>query len=219
MGETTPKTYNAEDDQHLNHIAEICQEDASGLITAHDSYGNSWKKRGGAGVYLTMIRKFDRMDLTAEKFKYDIFEAVRADPRAEGILDDIRDARRYLVLIEAELRNLGLAEGKSHRDNTVSEDCGCGRGEECLGNRTACRDKKRQELIDAPQDAPHGEGCKCASCRIEATIAANNEECSDHNADCICHICVAKRSRKRGPANDHVAGCMCGPCVASRVGD
>jgi len=104
-------------DGHLKFIPVIAQEDADGLLKAHESYGDSWKKRGGVGAYMVMIRKFDRMERAVEKAGWDIFKAVEADPRVEGLVDDIRDARRYLLLIESTLREQGLVEGGNHRDN------------------------------------------------------------------------------------------------------
>jgi len=50
--------------------------------------------------------------------RYDIFAKIAADDRAEGLIDDIRDLRRYLVLVEAEMRARGSKGANSvHRDN------------------------------------------------------------------------------------------------------
>ena len=38
--------------------------------------------------------------IQVKKVAYDIFEAHEIDSRAEGILDDIQDLRRYLLLVE-----------------------------------------------------------------------------------------------------------------------
>jgi len=103
------------EDDYLNHLDAIAKEDADGLKVAHKSYGNSWKKRGGAGAYMIMARKFDRLDNTMPKFNHDIFRAVLEDQRSEGVIDDIRDLRRYLMLIEAEIRAKGI--NPVHRDN------------------------------------------------------------------------------------------------------
>jgi hypothetical protein len=52
--------------------------------------------------------------------QYDIFAAIEADERAEGLIDDIRDLRRYLVLVEAEMLARGAKSAVStHRDNTA----------------------------------------------------------------------------------------------------
>lgn len=48
---------------------------------------------------------------------WDIFAAIAADKRPEGIIDDIRDLRRYLVLVEAEMIARGELEVGNHRDN------------------------------------------------------------------------------------------------------
>ena len=118
-------------DGYLAHLDAIGAEDAAGLKKAQESYGDSWKRRGGVGAFFVAWRKADRLenqvakciviDGLAENEKevvatpYDIFAHVAHDPRAEGILDDIRDLRRYLMLIEAEMRARGLQA--CHRDN------------------------------------------------------------------------------------------------------
>jgi hypothetical protein len=113
------------DKGYLDHLSNIAAEDVQGLLAAEAQYGDSWKKRGGAGAYMIMVRKFDRLEQAMPKFNYDIFLAVEEDPRAEGVIDDIRDARRYLYLIEAEIRARGI--NPQHRDNaskmTVTVPC------------------------------------------------------------------------------------------------
>lgn len=166
-------------ENHLQHIEPIAQEDAAGLLTAHKSYGNSWKKRGGVGMYMIMIRKFDRMELAVEKYGWDVIEAVKADPRAEGLIDDIRDLRRYLNLIESELRNRGIVTGKqAHRDNKADAsikvepvehehipDASC----DC----TSCKTKK------ALADTPHPDGCMCVPCIQLRRKLTNNPKCTN----------------------------------------
>ena len=149
-------------DEHLKHIKQICDEDAAGLLKAHESYGNSWQKRGGAGAYLIMIRKFDRLEQTLPKFGFDIFRAIAEDPRAEGVIDDVRDARRYLCLIEAEMRARGaIAANSVHRDNTDNHDyhegCLC---PACKGE-TMRRERERhptKKLSGSAAFAPHNKG-------------------------------------------------------------
>jgi hypothetical protein len=167
-------------DGHLPHIADICQEDATGLLKAHESYGDSWKKRGGVGAYMVMIRKFDRMERTVEKAGFDIFQAVEADQRPEGLIDDIRDARRYLVLIEAELRMRGLIRAGDHRDNVVVEhtmknDCSC---------------PKCSSLRNLLAGGPHG-ACDDAECSKPGCSAvrgaAAGKKCP---VGCDCHSCT-----------------------------
>jgi len=80
----------------------VTRRDAESLERAFQSYGNSWKRRGGVGAFMMLARKWDRLENQAQRFSYDIFAAIATDQRPEGIIDDIRDLRRYLVLVEAE---------------------------------------------------------------------------------------------------------------------
>jgi hypothetical protein len=105
---------------YLVHLEDVAKEDVKGLIKAQESYGNSWKQRGGVGAYMMMVRKSDRIEIQARKHGYDVFAAIQADNRAEGLIDDIRDLRRYLMLVEAEMRARGARGAVStHRDNTT----------------------------------------------------------------------------------------------------
>jgi hypothetical protein len=88
--------------EYLNYLADLATDDVQKLQEAQKNYGDSWKKRGGVGAYMVMVRKFDRLDNYMPSFDYDIFKALETDSRDESVLDDIHDARRYLLLIEAE---------------------------------------------------------------------------------------------------------------------
>ena len=106
------------DDSHLPLLEAIAAKDATGLVEAHKHYGNSWKKRGGVSAFMMMARKFDRLETYIERHGYEIFKAMDADTRGEGIIDDIRDLRRYLLLIEGEAAARGMeCAGAAHRDN------------------------------------------------------------------------------------------------------
>ena len=78
----------------------ICAADILGLVTAERSYGTSWRNRGGAGAFMMLARKWDRLENQVKKHDYDLFAAIASDTRPEGIIDDIRDLRRYLLLVE-----------------------------------------------------------------------------------------------------------------------
>jgi hypothetical protein len=84
----------------INGLNGISAADIDGLVKAEKSYGDSWKKRGGVGAFMMLARKWDRLENHVKKYNYDIFEAVNNDLRPEGIIDDIRDLRRYLLLVE-----------------------------------------------------------------------------------------------------------------------
>ena len=81
----------------LNNIAIA---DVEALVQAEKSYGDSWRKRGGIGAFMMLARKFDRIEIQSQAQGYDILEAYAQDKREEGILDDIQDLRRYLLLVE-----------------------------------------------------------------------------------------------------------------------
>tara|TARA_R110000782_G_scaffold191452_1_gene281255 strand:+ start:953 stop:1285 length:333 start_codon:yes stop_codon:yes gene_type:complete len=81
----------------------LANEDVTGLHDAEKSYGDSWKKRGGIGAFMMLARKWDRIENQVNDSNYDIFLALEEDGRQEGLIDDIRDLRRYLLLVEAEM--------------------------------------------------------------------------------------------------------------------
>ncbi len=84
-------------------LKKIADSDVAGLIKAEESYGDSWKCRGGVGAFMMLARKWDRLENQVKKEGYDVFKAAFHDTRPEGIIDDIRDLRRYLMLVEAEV--------------------------------------------------------------------------------------------------------------------
>lgn len=122
---------NNSDSKYLTHLETIAKEDVLGLTKAQQSYGDSWKKRGGVGAFMMLARKWDRLENRVKAgikchpniqgedvAPYDIFDHIAADDRAEGLIDDIRDLRRYLMLVEAEMRARGAKGAVStHRDN------------------------------------------------------------------------------------------------------
>lgn len=106
------KIVNDSGDEFLRLLAVVSHTDVQALIAAQKSYGNSWKQRGGVGAFMMLARKWDRLENRLKKPRtgtdtYDIFHHVIADTRAEGVIDDIRDLRRYLMLVEAELLACG----------------------------------------------------------------------------------------------------------------
>jgi hypothetical protein len=64
-------------------------------------YGGSWLRRGGSGAFHATARKPDRIEHQLQKYDGNLAKAIAADSRDEGILDDIGDLRRYLILWEA----------------------------------------------------------------------------------------------------------------------
>jgi len=84
----------------------ICEADVLMLNIKNREYGGSWKKRGGTGAFMMLARKWDRLEEQVRKLQWDVFTAALNDERKEGVLDDIGDLRRYLLLVESEVMNL-----------------------------------------------------------------------------------------------------------------
>ena len=90
-----------QDGSNFNLISKIANEDVDKLVKAQESYGDSWRSRGGVGAFMMLARKWDRIENQVTKEGYDIFKTINNDPSSTGILDDIRDLRRYLLLVES----------------------------------------------------------------------------------------------------------------------
>jgi hypothetical protein len=97
---------------YLNHLEPICVQDVEELTRKDISYGSSWKKRGGVGAFMMLARKWDRLEeMVKDGYGYDIFAAIGGTGGGgeDGtILAEIRDLRRYLLLVEAEMIERGV---------------------------------------------------------------------------------------------------------------
>ena len=89
----------------FNLIQNLANTDVAKLKHAQESYGDSWRSRGGVGAFMMLARKWDRIENQVSKDGYDIFKTIYDDPSNSGILDDIRDLRRYLLLVEGYVTN------------------------------------------------------------------------------------------------------------------
>jgi len=109
-------------------VKKVAYDDVKKLHIAEQSYGDSWKQRGGIGAFMMLARKWDRLEKQVAEHGYDVFAAATEDNRPEGIIDDIRDLRRYLMLVEAELRRKGEAKNEEpdlfdDRENFLEDRC------------------------------------------------------------------------------------------------
>jgi hypothetical protein len=87
-------------------LDDIVQADVDYVRAKDVQYDSSWKKRGGVGAFFTIVRPWDRLNNFAEKHGYDLFAALANDDLRgpDGTaLACIRDLRRYLLLVEANL--------------------------------------------------------------------------------------------------------------------
>ena len=90
---------------YMDHIAGIAENDVAVLRKKDVEYAGSWLKRGGVGAYMMLARKIDRIEQQVQGVpQYDVISHAVTDKREEGLLDDIGDLRRYLLLVEAEIR-------------------------------------------------------------------------------------------------------------------
>lgn len=108
------------DMEHLKFLGAVAVADVEEVRRKESTYMGSWKKRGGTGAYHVSIRVVDRLQkIVEDQFNCDIFAAIKADPSgADGsVLAQVRDYRRYLMLIEAEMMSKGIvadpAKGKA----------------------------------------------------------------------------------------------------------
>lgn len=99
--------------RHHNFLADILEDDLKYVTVKDRSYGASWKKRGGVGAFMMLARKWDRLEnMMQEKgVQYNIFRCIEIEGRIQGedgtALAEIRDLRRYLLLVEAEMMAQG----------------------------------------------------------------------------------------------------------------
>lgn len=106
---------------HMKFVPDVAGDDIDNLNAKEREYKGSWKRRGGVGAFMMLARKWDRIEAALQPKKdapseaacsypgwpvapFDIFGALEADQRDEGLIDDVRDLRRYLCLVEAEWR-------------------------------------------------------------------------------------------------------------------
>lgn len=84
----------------LDRLRVIALHDAETVAEKNAQYGESWCRRGGHQAFAVIWRKADRVDSIMSKMAngYDIFAAWRENPG--NIIDDFRDLRTYLMLLE-----------------------------------------------------------------------------------------------------------------------
>ncbi len=89
-------------DRQLHRLSFITKELVKYVNDKDIQYGSSWRKRGGAGAFMVIARKWDRIEQACETrhpAKYDIFDVFETDGRSETILDDCLDLVGYLLIL------------------------------------------------------------------------------------------------------------------------
>jgi len=100
-----------------NEIERLFADAVNVLVDKGMQYGDSWKKRGGIGAFMMLARKWDRIELEAKEAGWDIFHAI--DISRSDLLDDIRDLRNYLTLVEHEVK---YGRRESDSDTSITPD-------------------------------------------------------------------------------------------------
>jgi len=100
--------------QLLAALQKVAAQDVEGCFNGEQEYNRSWLKRGPVGAYFTVVRPLDRLDTLCNRsasngVSFDIFQHVLDSPDGDtGALNAVRDLRRYLLLVEAELVRRGF---------------------------------------------------------------------------------------------------------------
>jgi hypothetical protein len=92
--------------QYHRHLESISRADIDYVRRKDAQYAASWKKREGAGAFFTIARPWDRFESISKSAGYDIFGKIRAEglQGPDGsLIACVRDLRRYLLLLEAEM--------------------------------------------------------------------------------------------------------------------
>ena len=100
----------------LDHIDRIAADDCRELRRKEETYRGSWQARGGVGAFMMLARKMDRLEAIASSGGYNIFDCIaRDEERYSGqsgcdgsALAEVRDLRRYLMLVEAKMMADGV---------------------------------------------------------------------------------------------------------------
>ena len=106
--------------EDYDYIEELAQVDVHTLLMKGVIYGQSWKKRGGAGAIANLQRKWDRIEHAAQALSGDLFTAIRRNP---GVLEDVADLRRYLFLVESEMRLSMYGDEEAYAQCSRTLDC------------------------------------------------------------------------------------------------
>tara|TARA_R100000664_G_C2759612_1_gene149593 strand:- start:4478 stop:4843 length:366 start_codon:yes stop_codon:yes gene_type:complete len=107
---------------NFRDIQSLADIDVQKLKKAEKSYGDSWRDRGGVGAFMMLARKWDRIENQVKKDGWDIFHTISQDSSDTGILDDIRDLRRYLLLVESYTTKNRLVKGEEEPTEPMFPD-------------------------------------------------------------------------------------------------
>ena len=84
-------------------LQNVADEVVNLLVSKGETYGDSWKRRGGVGAAMMLLRKMDRFESIVEVSDWDVFKALRKG--GHDFEDDLKDIVGYALLILAEHRS------------------------------------------------------------------------------------------------------------------
>jgi hypothetical protein len=92
--------------EHMKHIRDVVENDLEILKAKEKTYGGSWKKRE-ASVFHMIARMWDRVENITNGGRDVLFDIIRQQEYGNDdgqMLAILADLRRYLTLIEAQMR-------------------------------------------------------------------------------------------------------------------
>lgn len=141
---------------YLNYMRNVVEEDVRLLYVKEKSYGSSWKKRGGVGAFMMLARKWDRIEnlLDQQTPSYDVFKGIEYNTSGDDstILAEVRDLRRYLILVEAEMMSRGNVRPTATRPGTPEDGGHHARQDMAPSDRTD--DWDWNHAINSPRQGP-----------------------------------------------------------------
>lgn len=109
--------------KHLEYLDAVALSDCEAVREKEATYQGSWKKRGGIGAFMMLARKWDRLEgMLNRGDRYDLFEHIIAQGGSDKdgmVLAEVRDLRRYLLLVEAEMAARGVIDLKPASGDTA----------------------------------------------------------------------------------------------------
>lgn len=106
------------DMEYMNRLDDVAGDAVALIREKTETYGDSWKRRGGPGAWFTTVRPIDRLEGIMSRHGGDIFAAIEAQPDGPdgSALACVRDIMNYCILIEAHARARLGVEGHTRSE-------------------------------------------------------------------------------------------------------
>lgn len=140
---------------HMRYLDRVTTNDLFSVREKEATYQGSWKKRGGVGTFMMLARKWDRIEGILRRRglvgQYDIFTDL-GDGSDGTLLAEVRDLRRYLLLVEAEVEARANQDRSALLNETMQHA-----GQPAPGRRAWDRSVPRHDPVNpgTPEDGGH----------------------------------------------------------------